>query len=110
MAEKRCHVDEDIMQIELEIAQHLVDKSDFNFVQMHYLNHFSDHIRQLGNLLNVSSEIQEKVMMDLKQAYRQSNHHEAAFQIRRTKARNEVFHFLELNAMLQNIIATMLCL
>jgi len=37
-------------------------------------------------------------MMDLKQAYRQSNRHEAAFQILQTKARKEVFQYRELNA------------
>jgi hypothetical protein len=44
------HVDEDKTQIGSEIAQHLVDKLVFNFVKMHLLNHFSDHIRQFGNL------------------------------------------------------------
>jgi len=97
-AAKRHCVDEDKMQIESEIAQHLVDESDFNFVKMHLLNHFSDHIRQLGNLLNVSSELPEKAMMDLKQANRQSNHHEAALQILRTKPLKEVFQYRELNA------------
>jgi len=52
-ATKRRRVDEDKMQIESAIAQHLVEESDFNFVKMHLLNHFSDHICQLGNLLNV---------------------------------------------------------
>jgi len=66
VAAKHRRVDEDKMQIESEIAHHLVDQSDFNFVKMHLLNHFSDHIRQLGNILNVSSELPEKAMMDLK--------------------------------------------
>jgi multisubunit Na+/H+ antiporter MnhG subunit len=43
-------VDKDKTQIKSEIAQHLVDQSDSNFVMMHLLNHFSDHICQLGNL------------------------------------------------------------
>jgi len=59
-AAKHHCVDEDTMQNESEIAQHLVDKSDFHLVKMHLLNHFSDHIRQLGNLLNVSSKLPEK--------------------------------------------------
>jgi len=80
-AEKHRCVHEDKTQIESEIAQHLFDESDFNFLTMHLLNHFSDHIRQLGNLLNVSSELPEKVMLDRKQAYQQSNRHEAACQI-----------------------------
>jgi len=64
-------VDDDEMQIDSEIAQHLVDEWDFNFVKMHLLNHYSDHIHQLGNLLNVSSELSEKAMMDRREVYRQ---------------------------------------
>jgi hypothetical protein len=97
VAAKCRRIDEDKMQIESEIAQHLVDESDFNFVKMHLLNHFSDNIRQLGNLLNVSSKLPEKAMMDLKQAHQQSNRHEAPFQILATKARKEVFRSRELN-------------
>ena len=81
MPAKCRRVDEDTTRIESEIAQHLVDESDFNFVRLHLLNHFSDHIRQLGNLLNVRSEIPENATIDLKQGYRQLNGHEAAFQI-----------------------------
>jgi hypothetical protein len=66
-AAKRCRVDEDKMQIESGIAQHLVDESDFHYVMMHLLNHFNDRILQLGNLLNVGSELPEKAMMDHKQ-------------------------------------------
>jgi len=66
VAKRRC-VDEDKTQIESQIAQHLVDQLDFNFGKMHLLNHFSDHIRQLGNHLNVSSKLPEEVMMGLKQ-------------------------------------------
>jgi hypothetical protein len=69
VAAKRHRIDDNNMLIESEVAQHLVDESDSNFVMMHLLNHFSEHIRQLGNLLNVSSELPEKVMMDLKLAY-----------------------------------------
>ena len=85
------------MQTKSEIEQHLVDESDFNFVKMHLLNQFSDHIRQLGNLLNISSELPENAVMDLEQAYQQSNLHDATFQILRTKAREEVFQYRELN-------------
>jgi hypothetical protein len=63
-AAKRRRIDEDKMQIESEIAQHLVDESDFNFVKMHLLKHFSDHICQLGNLLNISSEMPDKAIIN----------------------------------------------
>jgi len=95
---KHSRIDEDKTQIGSETAQHLVNQSDFIIVKMHLLNHFSDHIRQLCNLLNVSSELAEKAMIDLKQAYRQLDCHVAAFQILRTKPQKEVFHYQELNA------------
>jgi hypothetical protein len=58
-AAKHHRVDEDKMPVESEIAKHLVDESDFNFVKMHLMTHFSDHIRQLGSLSNSSSELPE---------------------------------------------------
>jgi len=51
------------MQMKSEIAEHLVDESDFNCVKMHLLNHISDHMCQLGNLKNTSSELPERVMI-----------------------------------------------
>ena len=74
-AAKRHHGDDDPMQIATESAQHLVDESDFNFGKMHLLNYFPDHIRQLGNLFNIWSELSEIAMMYLNQAYWQSNRH-----------------------------------
>jgi len=53
------------MLIEWEFPQHLVNKSYFNFVKMQLLNHFSDHIRQLGNLSYASSKLPGRAMMDL---------------------------------------------
>jgi hypothetical protein len=53
-------VDEDKSQIQSEIAQYLVDQLDFNFVKIHLLRYFSDHICQPGNVLNLSSELPEK--------------------------------------------------
>jgi hypothetical protein len=84
-AKHRC-VDEDETPIESEIAQYHVDESDFIFAKMHLLNHLSDHITQLGNLLNVRFELSEQAMMDLRQAYRQSNRQDATFLILRTIA------------------------
>ena len=86
MAAKRCCVDEDRTEIESEIAHHLIDQSDSNFVKMHVLIHFSDYIRLLGYLLDVRSELPEKPMMDLTQAYQRSNHDEVSFRIVQTNA------------------------
>jgi len=96
-AAEGSHIDEDTTQMESEIAQHLVDESDFNFVNMHLLNHFFDHIWPVGNNLNASSDLPERVMMDLKQAYGQSNCHDLAYQIQWAKARKEVVHYREQN-------------
>jgi hypothetical protein len=93
----RC-IDKHKTQIKSEIAQHLVNELDFNFEKVNLLNHFSDHIRQLGNLVNVSSKLPEKAIMDNNIAYRRSNCHEIAFEILRTKARKAVFQYRELNA------------
>jgi len=85
------------MQIKSDIVQHLVDKSDLNWVNMNLLNNISEHIWQLGNLLNPSSELPEWVIMDRKQVYHQSNLHEAAIQILQMESYNEVFQFWEVN-------------
>jgi hypothetical protein len=44
--------DDDKIPIESEITQHIVDRLDFKFLTLYVLNHLSDHICQLGNLLN----------------------------------------------------------
>jgi len=98
MAPKCRRVDDDKMHIESEVAQHLVDESDLNFVKMHLLSHFSDLICQLGNILNAITELPERAMMDPKQAYRQSDCHEAASQMLWRISRKEVFRYQELNA------------
>jgi hypothetical protein len=67
-------------QILSQIAQYLVDESDFKFAKTHLLNYLSCNNRQLRNLLNASSKLQGRVMIDLKQAYQQSDCHEAAIQ------------------------------
>jgi len=65
-AAKRCRVDQDEIQIESVIAQPLVNTSDFNFEMIHLLIHFSDHICQLGNLVNASSVFPQRAIIDLK--------------------------------------------
>jgi hypothetical protein len=57
------------------------------------LNYFYEHIRQLGNLGNIISERPDNSMMDHKEACQQSNRHESAGEIVRTKARKKVFRY-----------------
>jgi len=94
---KGRRIDEDQRRIQPAIAQHLVEESHFKLVKKHLLNNFSDHIRQLGNLLNASAEPAEWVMIELKQVYWQLNRHEAACQILRMKARTEAFQCPDLD-------------
>jgi len=98
VAAKHSRIDEDKLRIMSEIAQHLMDESDFNFVKMHLLIIFSDLIHQFGNLINVSSKLPERVMMDHNQVYWQTNHHDAAFQNTPMNVRQEVFQCWEQNA------------
>jgi hypothetical protein len=98
MAAKCYCIEGDKMQIRLEIAQHFGDKSDFNHVMMYLPNHFPDHIRQLGNLFNLSSEFPKKAIINHKQVYQQSNCHEATFQIWGMNASKEAIQYQEWNA------------
>jgi hypothetical protein len=98
VAAKHRWVDEGEMPIKSYIPQHLVHESDFTFMKMLLLNHFSDHILQLGNLLNVRLKFPEKAGMDFEQGYHQSNRHQAAPHNLQTKAQNNLFHYQELNA------------
>jgi hypothetical protein len=65
---------------------------------MYLPNHFPDHIRQLGNLFNLSSEFPKKAIINHKQVYQQSNCHEATFQIWGMNASKEAIQYQEWNA------------
>ena len=57
-------------------------KSHFNFIKMHLLSHFCDHIRQFGNIPMYSTEIGELAQKtQIKKGWRQSNKNDAVRQI-----------------------------
>jgi len=57
-------------------------ENPFNFIKMHYLNHFASHIRRFGSISMYSTEIGELAHKDqIKDGYRRSNKNEAAQQI-----------------------------
>ncbi|KAF8533230.1 hypothetical protein BDD12DRAFT_899866 [Trichophaea hybrida] len=89
-AAKTCRIEQDRQTIEFEVQGNLSEESDFNF---------------LGHLSNVSSELPERAMMDMKAAYRISNRNKATELILRTNTRRDFFAFRNLNHHLQ-----MLCL
>jgi hypothetical protein len=104
-AVKTHRIMQDRQTIEFEVQAKFSEESDFNFVKMHLLTHFSNHIRQLGHLSKVSSELPEHAMMDIKAAYRISNRNEVTKQILHTNTRRDFFAFRNLNHHAQ-----MLCL
>jgi len=57
-------------------------ESHFNFVKMHLLSHFYDHICQFSNILMYSTKIGELgLKTQIKEGWRQSNKNDAARQI-----------------------------
>ena len=71
---------------------------DFNFVKIHLLSYFGDHIRGFGNIQKYSTEAEEishKSM--IKEDYRESNNNAVSHQILGTSARLESFKIHEMN-------------
>jgi len=85
LAVKCGHLGKDETRIKSGIAQHVFVESDFDFVKMRILHHFSEYIHLLGNILYACTEPPQRAMINLKQAYRQHNHPEATIQILLTK-------------------------
>jgi len=57
-------------------------ESHFNFIEMHLLSHFGDHLRHFGNILMYSTESGELAHhTQIKERWRQSNKNDAARQI-----------------------------
>jgi len=57
-------------------------ESHFNFIKMHLLSHFCDHIRQFGNIPMYSTEFGELAHKpQIKAGWRQSNKNDASLQI-----------------------------
>jgi len=76
----------------------LRSESHFNFIKMHLLCHFCDHLRQFGNILMYSTEIGELAhKMQIKDGWRQSNKNDAARQIVHSYGRQHAIRMLLLN-------------
>jgi len=57
-------------------------ESHFNFIKMHLLSHFCDHIRQFGNIPMYSTEFGELAhKTQIKAGWQQSNKNDASRQI-----------------------------
>ncbi|KAI5836673.1 hypothetical protein DFP73DRAFT_532551 [Morchella snyderi] len=76
----------------------LREESDFNFPKLHLMSHFTEHIRQYGNISDNSTESCETAHKDqLKIPYRRSNRVNPAMQILRTFNRDYIFAMHGLN-------------
>jgi len=57
---QRRRIRDDDRDEENELRMNMINaKSHFNFIKMHLLSHFCDHIRQFGNILMYSTKIGE---------------------------------------------------
>jgi len=98
------HVDEGQWQIMSKIPQHSLDELDLNFVQMHLLNHFSDHISQLGSMFNATSKLAPRAMTNQKQVYRRSNCDEGAFKMMQRYPKSRCFRIASWMQNIENIL------
>jgi hypothetical protein len=63
-------------------AELIQRENHFNFIKMHYLNHFVQHVRRFGSVPMYSTDIGELAHKEqIKEGYRRSNKNEAARQI-----------------------------
>src|SRR5205807_7593829 len=72
---KRRRVGDDDRAEENDRRMDLIhSKSHFNFIKMHLLSHFHEHIRQFGNIPMYSTEFSQHVHKDqIKDRWRHSN-------------------------------------
>jgi len=80
---KRRRIGDDDSEEEHEQRMDLIHReSHFNFIKIHLLSHFSDHIRQFGNIPINSTELGELAHKEqIKDGWRRSNKNNAARQI-----------------------------
>ncbi|KAG0639401.1 hypothetical protein HOY80DRAFT_1074395 [Tuber brumale] len=104
VTQRRRIADEQRPELEGVMANIYDEDVDFNFVMIHLLSHFADHIWRFGNIqmyLTESGETSHKIM--IKEGYRRSNKNDASYQILRTYARLDSFKILEMNVIANDI-------
>ena len=97
-AKRRRIADEQRRDLDGIVADIYDEDVDFNFVKIHLLSHFGDHVRRFGNIQMYSTESGEtshKTM--IKEGYRRSNRNDASHQILQTYARLDSFKIHEMN-------------
>ena len=78
---------------------HLIDReSHFNFIKIHLLSHFSDHIRQFGNIPMYATEFGEPAHKEpIEEGWRRSNQNEARCQIVEGSSRQHAIRMMLCN-------------
>ncbi|KAG0641166.1 hypothetical protein HOY80DRAFT_863214, partial [Tuber brumale] len=72
----------DPKDLEGVVADIYDEDGDFNFVKIHLLSHFADHIRRFGNIQMYSTESGETShKIKIKEGYRWSNKNDASYEI-----------------------------
>jgi len=96
---QRCRMRHDDRDEEDELRMDMIHgESHFNFIKMHLLRHFCDHIRQFGNILMYSTEIAELAhKTQIKEGWLQSNKNNAARQIVHSYGRQHAIRMRLLN-------------
>jgi len=98
VAKRRGIADEQGWDLDEIVADIYDEDVDFNFVKIHLLCHFGDHVRHFGNIQMYSTESGEtshKTM--IKEGYRRSNRNDASHQILPTYAKLDSFRIHEMN-------------
>jgi hypothetical protein len=80
-AEKRQLTATNNAEVEKEVARFIDMRTKYDFVKIHYLEHFIEHINLFGNVQAFSSELLECTHRLLKDGYRASNKINATKQI-----------------------------
>ena len=97
-AKRRSIADEQRRDLDGMIADIYDDNVYFNFVKIHLLSHFGDHIRRFGNIQMYSTDsgkTNHKTMV--KEGYQLSNKSNGSHQILQTYARLDSFKIHEMN-------------
>jgi len=96
---KRRRIPDDIREEEHERHMGLIHhESHFNFIKIHLLSHFSDHIRQVGNIPMYSTEFGELAYKEqIKDGWRRSNKNDAARKIVHSYSRQDAIRVRSLN-------------
>jgi len=82
VANRRQQVDQERLQRVDQRADLIRPENHFNLIKMHYLSHFSSHLRRLASISMYSTEIGQLAHKDqTKEGHCRSNKNEAAHQI-----------------------------